>query len=203
MNAKPKIREKIREAPARRFFGYYPGTVAVVTAATADDRNLMSAGWHTALSAVPPLYGVAIGAERFTHALITAAGSFGVNFLPFEAAELVAAAGSVSRRSGEDKFARFAIEAEAPLATTAPVLTCAYLSYECEVVDVRRTGDHDLFVGEVKAVHYAPDAYDDTWLFRGAVRGAGGAATLYYGRGEYQAVGSSSRAVFPPERFKP
>lgn len=69
-------------ATTDRFFGYYPGTVALITAAHDGQRNVMAAGWHTALSADPPLYGVAVGRERATHALIRAGGTFGVNFLP-------------------------------------------------------------------------------------------------------------------------
>ena len=70
-------------AQTTRFFGYYPGTVALVTAEHAGTRNVLSVGWHTALSAEPPLYGVAVGRERATHPLIVESGRFGVNFLPF------------------------------------------------------------------------------------------------------------------------
>jgi flavin reductase (DIM6/NTAB) family NADH-FMN oxidoreductase RutF len=73
-------------APPERFFGYYPGTVAVVTAAHGTDRNVMSAGWHAALSAEPPLYGVAFGRGRYTYGLVRASGAFAVHFLPFERA---------------------------------------------------------------------------------------------------------------------
>lgn len=65
-----------------QFFGYYPGTVALVTAEHGGVRNVMAAGWHTALSAQPPLYGVLIGRERATHGLVTQSGTFGINFLP-------------------------------------------------------------------------------------------------------------------------
>ncbi|MFD1733971.1 flavin reductase [Deinococcus malanensis] len=54
-------------ATTARFFGYYPGTVALVTAEHSGTRNVLSVGWHTALSADPPLYGVAVGRERGSH----------------------------------------------------------------------------------------------------------------------------------------
>ncbi len=190
--------KKIRQTPAKRFFGYYPGTVAVVSVATKTERNVMSAGWHAALSFRPPLYGVAIGEERYTHRLVKEAGSFAVNFLPFEEAKTIAAVGSVSLHEGRDKFERFMIATEAPLVTNAPVLKAAYLSYECELEAIWRTGDHDWFVGNIKAVHFEPECYDDRWLLDSARR----SAAIYYGRAEYQALEGGRRAVFPPEGFK-
>ncbi|CAN5573061.1 hypothetical protein BH24DEI1_BH24DEI1_00170 [soil metagenome] len=178
-------REKVRETPLSRFFGYYPGTVSVITVATKTERNIMSAGWHAALSMKPVLYGVAIGRERSTHRLILEAGSFGVSFLPFSEAGVIAAVGSVSLQGGEDKFERFGVQVEDPIATTAPIPKSAYLSYECTVYEVHPTGDHDWVVGEVQAVHYDPDAFDERWM----LNPERAAAAIYYGRAEYQALG--------------
>ncbi len=192
--------DKTRLAPMERFFGYYPGTVSVITVQAADgERNVMSAGWHTALSMQPPLYGVTIGEERYTYHLVKQAGAFAIGFLPFEHAELVAAVGSTSRNDGFDKFARFGIEVEEPLVTSAPILKAAYLTYECTLYDIYTAGDHDLFVGEIVAVHYDAEGYDERLLFNPHRH----EATVYLGRGEYLALGHASpRAIFPPERFR-
>lgn len=148
-------------ATTDRFFGYYPGTVALITAAHAGQRNVMAAGWHTALSADPPLYGVAVGRERATHALIRAGGTFGVNFLPLAHADAVQGAGLHSLHGGVDKHALLKLDTlpGQPLA-----LRGAYLHYTCRLSTVTPTGDHDLFVGEVIGVHFDPDAYDDAGL---------------------------------------
>src|SRR5690625_8029290 len=61
------------------YFGYYPGAVAVVTSRYGEETNVMSAGWHTALSQEPPLYGVAIAPERFSYRLVKESGQFGVD----------------------------------------------------------------------------------------------------------------------------
>jgi flavin reductase (DIM6/NTAB) family NADH-FMN oxidoreductase RutF len=85
--------------------------------------------------------------------MIREAGEFGVNFMPMEQAELVAAVGG---RSGTevDKFQRWNIEKEKPLKTSAPVLKDAYACYECRLVDERAYGDHIWVVGEIVAAHY-------------------------------------------------
>lgn len=176
-------------APPERFFGYYPGTVAVVTSAHGGARNVMAAGWHAALSATPPLYGVAIGRERHTHGLVRASGVFAVHFLPFERADAIAGVGTLSGRD-VDKFERFGLATTPGRALDVPVLLDAYLAYECRVTDWHVTGDHDFVVGEVMALHHREDAYDERRLLDpSAARPA-----IFYGRSIYEALGDGERA---------
>ncbi|MDL2344285.1 flavin reductase family protein [Deinococcus sp. MIMF12] len=182
-------------AQTTRFFGYYPGTVALVTAEHAGTRNLLSVGWHTALSAEPPLYGVAVGRERATHPLIVGSGCFGVNFLPFAAARAVQGAGVLSLHDldghgGGDKFGRLGLET---LPDAGLALADAYLHYTCEVVEAVPTGDHDLFVGRVTGVRYDPAMYDGEGLFAGE-------AAVYLGRSAYVTT-TRERVAYPPEVF--
>jgi flavin reductase (DIM6/NTAB) family NADH-FMN oxidoreductase RutF len=184
-------------APPERFFGYYPGTVAVITAASGEDRNVMSAGWHAALSAEPPLYGVALGRQRYTYDLVIASRAFAVHFLPFDQARAIAAVGATSRRTGVDKFARFGLETAPGAVLDVPILQDAYLAYECRVSAVHETGDHDWIVGEVVAVHHRPEAFDERRLQAGATV----PGTIYYGRSLYEALGSGRQVDFPPGSF--
>ena len=195
----PRTRKPLEvSTPPERFFGYYPGTVAVVTAAHAEERNVMSAGWHSALSADPPLYGVAIAPGRYTHALVKAAGSFAVHFLPFRNAEAIAGAGSVSKHDEVDKFTLLGLELGAASVVSAPILQDAYLAYECQVREVHVVGDHDWFVGEVVAIHYRPEAFDERLLKRGDAF----AAAVYYGRSMFESLGQGERAEYHPDRFR-
>lgn len=147
-------------APPERFFGYYPGTVAVVTTAHEGHRTVMAAGWHAALSAEPPLYGVAVGPERFTHRLLVASGAFAVHFLPFERAAAVAGVGTLSGRD-VDKFDRFDLRTCPGAVVDVPILQDAYLAYECRLSARHAVGDHDWVVGEVVALHHRPEAFDE------------------------------------------
>ena len=177
-------------APVARFFGYYPGTVAVITSAHEGRRNVMSAGWHTALSKEPALYGVALGRTRFTHALVVASGVFAVHFLPFERADAIAGVGSVSGRDGLDKFARFGLEASAGSVLDVPILHDAYVAYECRVRSIHEAGDHDFVVGEVVALHHRPDAFDERHL----LDAEHARAAVFYGRSTFEALGAGERA---------
>ena len=118
----------------------------------------MAIGLHSAISFKPPLYGIAISPKRFTYQLIVDSGEFGINFLPFEAAELIASAGGSSGQQ-LDKFQHFNIAKEKPVKTRVPLLEAAYAAYECQLVYDWDCGDHRWVVGEVVAMHLTKEAF--------------------------------------------
>jgi len=139
------------------FYHHYPAVAAVVTARVREKANAMAAAWHSPLSFEPPLYGVAISPKRFTHDLLLEAGEFGVNFLPFDKAEIIAAVGGSTGRE-VDKFQAFKIAEEKSGLTSAPILAEAYAAYECKLVSHHIFGDHTWFVGEIVMVHLVEGA---------------------------------------------
>jgi len=143
-----------------KFYQHYPAVAAVVTARVGEKANAMAAAWHSSLSRKPPLYGVAISPKRFTHDLILEAGEFGVNFLPLDRAEIIAAVGG-STGSEVDKFQAFKIAEEKSGLTSAPILADAYAAYECKLVSHHSFGDHTWFVGEIVMVHLVEGALTD------------------------------------------
>lgn len=140
-----------------KFYQHYPALAAVVTARLGEKANAMAAAWHSSLSRKPPLYGVAISPKRFTHDLILEVGEFGVNFLPFERVEIIAAVGGSTGRE-VDKFEAFKIAEERPVLTSVPILQDAYAAYECKLVSHHTFGDHTWFVGEILRVHLLEEA---------------------------------------------
>lgn len=182
-----------RLEPTDRFFGYYPATVAVITVQTPEARNLMSAGWHAAVSMHPPMYGVAVGPERATHPLIRQAGRFAVNFLPFEFTREIQGAGVHSFHDGRDKFDRLALKTyQGHLGTL--ILEEAYLAYELSDLQFVPFGDHDWIAGEVKQTHYRPEAFEGFKL-------TGEIAAVYLGRATYQALKGEVQ-IHLPETFR-
>jgi len=140
------------------FYQHYPKLAVIVTAQADGKENAMTVDWHTSLSLNPPLYGVAIVPERFTYRLIVDSGEFGINFLPFEAVELVHLVGSTPG-SQMNKFEEFDIPRGEPVQTKVPILQNAYAAYECRLVDDRAFGDHNLLVGEIVTVHLQEEAF--------------------------------------------
>jgi flavin reductase (DIM6/NTAB) family NADH-FMN oxidoreductase RutF len=140
------------------FCFHYPAGATIVTSHTHGRDNAMAVAWHTAVSREPPLYTVSISPRRFTHGLIVESGEFVVNFMPYENGELVALVAGCSGRE-VDKFLSFQITASPGSRVKAPVLGDAFAAYECRVVGRHSYGDHDLFVGEIQAVHWKESAF--------------------------------------------
>lgn len=143
----------------QHFQYFYPYTVALIGAASNGQTNFMSCAWHTALSFDPPLFGVLISRQRFTHGLISQAREFTVNFINYERVKLSAQMG---RKSGHDldKVKAFGIRLAPAKVIQSPLVEEAYAAFECRLVEVRAYGDHDLFVGEVLAVHEEPGSFN-------------------------------------------
>ena len=139
------------------FYYHYPNIAAIVTAQAKGRKNAMAVAWHMPVSSRPPLYGIAVSPKRFTGELITESKQFGVNFLPFAEAKLVALVGG-SKGWEVDKFQKFNIATDKSLKIAVPILKAAYAAYECQLVDDREYGDHRWFIGEIVAVHWQKDA---------------------------------------------
>lgn len=137
---------------------YYPKNTAFITSHWKGQDNVMPSTWNTPVAVNPPLYGVTISPSGFTYKLIVESEEFGVNFLPFQSVKLSAATGGCSGCE-VDKFQRFAIATEKAVKTAVPILKDAYASYECQVVDEKKFGDHRFFVGEIVAVHFEMEVF--------------------------------------------
>jgi len=143
----------------KHFQYFYPYTVSIVGATAQGQTNFMSCAWHTALSFDPPLFGVLISKKRFTHGVIIRAKEFTVNFINYEKVKLSAQMG---RKSGHDmdKVKEFALRLAPGKVIQSPIVEEAYASFECRLAEVRPYGDHDLFVGEVLAIHEEPGSFN-------------------------------------------
>ncbi len=162
----------------RRFYHYYPGTVAVIGVPDPHHgANFMPAVWNAGLSFEPPLFGVAVSPKRHTYAALDAGKPFSVSFFPFEKAELVALLGSVSGRE-VNKVEAFGLELFWGETLKVPLLKGAFAAYELEPWGRMATGDHTLFVGRVRAVWEDETAFNED----GVPAPDQVAALLYYGR---------------------
>jgi flavin reductase (DIM6/NTAB) family NADH-FMN oxidoreductase RutF len=143
----------------KKFQYFYPYTVALVGAQAGNRVNFMSCAWHTALSFEPPLFGILVSKKRLTHEVISEAREFTVNFLSFDRIKLSAQMG---RKSGYDidKVKEFGVRLRPAKVLQSPLIEEAYVAFECRLAEVRPFGDHDLFVGEVLAVHEEAHAFN-------------------------------------------
>ncbi len=125
----------------------HAGGVTVVTTVDADGRlHGLTATSFTSLSMNPPLCLVCVDKRTGSHDPMTRSRVFAVNVLT-DQQEAVSNT-FASRR--EDKFDQ--VRHEKSPATGCPVFPDALAWMECEVRDVLPSGDHDIFVGEIRSV---------------------------------------------------
>lgn len=153
------MKQVLTQVEVEHFQHFYPYTVAIVGAQAGTQANYMACAWHTAMSFEPTLFGVLIAKKRLTHQIVSKAGEFTANFISYEKVKLSAQMG---RKSGHDmdKVKEFQVKLSPAKTIKSPILEEAYVAFECKVADIRTYGDHDLFVGEVVAIHHEEGAFN-------------------------------------------
>ncbi|MGP4074452.1 flavin reductase family protein [Halobacillus sp. K22] len=135
----------------------YPGMVAVVGVLTESGANFMAAGWHAYLSISPPMYGVAIGRERYTYSKLKAAKRLSINFLPYQETEFIQYSGTVS---GEDVNKLSSFNQDWYISEAGyPLLKDSYLAYECLINQFIPTGDHEWIITRISGCHYKEEFF--------------------------------------------
>jgi flavin reductase (DIM6/NTAB) family NADH-FMN oxidoreductase RutF len=138
------------------FYQHYPRAATIVTVNSSGRKNAMAVAWHCPVSFNPPCYGIAVAPKRYTYHMIVESGQFGINFMPYDKVEMVAAVGG-SSGSFTDKFTEFNLAEDSSLKLDVPILKDAYAAYECKVINSHVFGDHAWIVGEIMASHIAGD----------------------------------------------
>ncbi|HNQ43087.1 MAG TPA: flavin reductase family protein [Candidatus Cloacimonadota bacterium] len=141
---------KINNLPAAFARVHLPSKVALVVTEKPDGSyNLITLEWFMRTSIAPPMFAISIGHSRFSHECLQYKGFFNLVFPSPELKPLLSLAGSQSGRD-IDKFTAGAVQSIPGKLCKLPVLSEAVANFECEVVSQVRSGDHTIFVGEVK-----------------------------------------------------
>jgi len=128
----------------------YPRPTILVSCAYAGKPNIITLAWSTPLSHAPPLLGISVGLERYSHTIIAKSREFVVNIPTIDLIEQTKFCGEHSGRD-VDKFKETKLTPIPSLKVKAPSILECIAHLECKVVQSILTGDHTLFVGEVIA----------------------------------------------------
>jgi flavin reductase (DIM6/NTAB) family NADH-FMN oxidoreductase RutF len=152
----------MKEVPKDKIYRLlHPRQVVLVTCADEGGKpNVLTVAWSTPLSFDPPLIGISIGKNRYSHGVISRTKEFAVSVPPSSLLEKVKGCGTLSGRKG-DKFREVGLTPLPSRRLKAPVVREGIAHLECKVVKEVEVGDHTLFVGEVV------EAYADERLFDG------------------------------------
>ncbi len=131
--------------------------VPVVLVACRHDElgdNLLTIAWCGVGCSDPEIINISIRAERYSHRMIKESGCFTVNIPTYDLLEAVKVCGTVSGREC-DKFEQAGLTAIPAEKVTAPLVEECPVNIECNLLEIKPLGVHDLFIGRVVCKHAA------------------------------------------------
>jgi flavin reductase (DIM6/NTAB) family NADH-FMN oxidoreductase RutF len=118
-----------------------------------------------------------------SQSIIKKTGDFVINIPAADILKEVDTCGVISGREA-DKFRRCGLHAEESRKVSSPRIKECPVNIECKLRDMKRLGSHDMFLGEVVAVHV-----DEALLDRNGKIDYKKANPIVYNQGEYWNIG--------------
>jgi flavin reductase (DIM6/NTAB) family NADH-FMN oxidoreductase RutF len=135
------------------FPALYPAPLVLVTCVDEQGKpNIVTLAWVGTAAAKPPQVALAIRPSRYSHAVISQTGEFAINIATEDLLPAVDRCGHVSG-ARTDKFALTGLTAEPASQIQAPLIAECPVNLECKLTQTIPLGSHDLFIGEIVAVH--------------------------------------------------
>ena len=127
-----------------------------VTLVTCMDKkgnpNIITVTYVTGVNEEPPMVAIAIRPEKYSNKLIRETKEFAINVPTKELLSKIDYCGSFSGQE-VDKFAETGLNTDKASVIQTPLIKECPISLECKLVKTISFPSHDLFVGEVVAVH--------------------------------------------------
>lgn len=170
----------------------YPSPAALITSVDSQGTpNIITLGEVFNISIRKPvILGIAIRPATYSHSLISETGEYVVNLPTTQILRQVDGCGTVSGRQGIDKFALFGLTPLPAEHVRPPLIAECPVNIECAVISRQTVGDHDLFLGDVAAVHVDEDKLDEAGNLI-----ADKLDMLIYITGEYWSAGNRLEAL--------
>jgi len=146
--------KKLQENPSSAL---YPNPVMLVSSSHEGKDSIITLAWGGTCSSSPPIVGIAIRKNRFSYDLIANSKEFVVNIPTTEMIEEVELCGTKSGRD-IDKWKESKFTKKESTVVKTPFIQECPVSMECELKQIVELGTHDLFLGEVVALHL-----DEEW----------------------------------------
>ena len=134
----------------------HPARVAVAVVQSADGTpNMITLEWFMRTSITPPMLAISVGHARHSHTCLQQNRHFNLVLPSPQQADLARMCGSMSGAQ-VDKFESTGVRWFKGRLAGLPVIQGAAAVFECEVVTQVRSGDHTIYVGEVKHSWHTP-----------------------------------------------
>ncbi len=134
---------------------FKPGTmiyplpaVMVSCGETPEEYNIITIGWVGTICSEPPMCYISVRKSRLSHEIISKTKSFVINLTTKELAKATDWCGVKSGRDF-DKFKEMDLTPIKASVVNAPMIMESPLNIECEVVEIKELGSHDMFIAKV------------------------------------------------------
>jgi flavin reductase (DIM6/NTAB) family NADH-FMN oxidoreductase RutF len=138
----------------------YPLPVVLVTAGAGDEADMITIAWCGTVNGTPPMAAVAVRQSRHSYGLLCRTREFVINVPRAGQADVVDMAGLESGRT-VDKFRTYGLTAAPATHVAPPLIAECPVNIECVIRHQLELGSHDLFIGEVVAVHADEELLDE------------------------------------------
>ena len=163
----------------------YPLPAVMVSCGDSPENyNIITVAWTGTICTEPPMCYISVRKERRSYQLIKDSGEFVINLTTEQLAKATDWCGI---RSGRDynKFKEMHLTPQQGQVVKAPLIAESPLNIECQVVEVKELGSHDMFIAKVVAVNAEENLIDKgTGAFQ-----LNHAKPLAYSHGKYYGLG--------------
>lgn len=141
---------KVQIGPKTELF---PVPVVLVTCVDKEGKpNIITLAWAGVVCSEPPTLSISIRPHRYSYGLIKEQGEFVVNIPTTEIMKETDICGTVSGKD-VDKFKLTKLTPEKAKFVKPPLIKECPVSLECRVKSSTKLGTHEMFIGEILAVH--------------------------------------------------
>jgi len=136
----------------------YPVPVVLVSIFDRKNKrtNAITIAWCGIVASIPPQISISIRPSRYSHKLITREKSFVVNVPSADILKKTDLCGVVSGKD-IDKFKLCSFTSAPASKVSASLIRECPVNIECKLKKTVKLGSHDMFIGEVLAVHIDND----------------------------------------------
>ena len=131
----------------------FPSPVVLVTSVDeAGKPNIITLAWVGTINSEPPMIGISIRPERYSHDCVKRSKEFVVNLPTEEIVRKVDACGVLSGKA-TDKFSSAGLKPVPAEKVKPPLIDECPVQMECQVKQIIPLGSHDLFLGQIVVLH--------------------------------------------------
>jgi len=128
----------------------HPSKIAIAVIKDETEKiNLITLEWFMRTSIKPPIFAVSIGHSRYSYGCFQNFRYFNLCFPSKEMRKTALVAGTTSGRD-VDKLSLISEKYFDGKFIKLPIFENAAANFECEIISQIRSGDHTIFLGEVK-----------------------------------------------------